>query len=73
MDDVNLVAVAVASVSVWIVSTRYYVGFTKQMAALHPAYAEAAGARHPVEVGFACPSSPLIGILGTFVCGTRRD
>lgn len=47
MDDVNSVAVAVAAVAVWIVSTGYYIGFTKQMAALHPAYADAADVRPP--------------------------
>lgn len=47
MEDVNFVAVTVAAVAVWIVSTGYYIGFTKQMAALHPAYAEAAAVRPP--------------------------
>jgi Protein of unknown function (DUF1761) len=47
MDDVNLVAVAVAAVAVWIVSTVYYIGFTKQLAALHPAYADASDVRPP--------------------------
>lgn len=47
MDDVNFVAVAVAAAAVWIVSTGYYIGFTKQMAALHPAYADAAAVRPP--------------------------
>ena len=47
MDDVNLIAIAVAAVAVWIVSTGYYIGFTKQMAALHPAYADAADVRPP--------------------------
>jgi Protein of unknown function (DUF1761) len=47
MDDVNFVAVAVAAVAVWIVSTGYYIVFTKQMATLHPAYAEAAAVRPP--------------------------
>lgn len=40
-------AVAIAAVAVWIVSTGYYIGFTKQMAALHPAYADAADVRPP--------------------------
>ncbi len=43
MADVNFVAVAIAAVAVWIVSTVYYIVFTKQMVSLHPAYAEAAG------------------------------
>ncbi|CAN5427203.1 MAG: hypothetical protein ACR2MC_09285 [Actinomycetota bacterium] len=30
------------AVTVWIVSTGHYIGFTKQMAALHPANADAA-------------------------------
>lgn len=47
MDDVNFVAVALAAVAVWIVSTGYYIGFSKQMAALHPAYAEAADRTPP--------------------------
>jgi hypothetical protein len=47
MDDVNFVAVAVAAVAVWIVSTGYYIVCTKQMATLHPAYAEAAAVRPP--------------------------
>lgn len=47
MEDVNFLAVTVSAVAVWIVSTGYYIGFTKQMAALHPAYAEAAAVRPP--------------------------
>lgn len=47
MDEINLVAVAVAAVAVWIVSTGYYIGFTKQMAALHPAYADPSDVRPP--------------------------
>ena len=47
MNDVNFVTVAVAAVAVWIVSTGYYIGFTKQMAALHPAYADSADVRPP--------------------------
>ena len=42
MDGVNLVAVVIAAVAVAVVSTVYYIAFAKQMAALHPAYAEGA-------------------------------
>lgn len=52
MDGVNLVAVVVAAVAVWVVSTVYYIGFTKQMAELHPAYAGGAAARPaPWQIG----------------------
>lgn len=47
MEDVNFAAVAIAAIAVWIASTGYYIGFTKQMAALHLAYAEAAAVRPP--------------------------
>ena len=47
MNDLNFVAIAVSAVAVWVVSTGYYIGFTKQMAALHPAYADAADVRPP--------------------------
>ena len=47
MDVGNLAAGAVAAVAVWIVSTGYYIGFTKQMAALEPAYADATDVRPP--------------------------
>ena len=45
MDDVNLAAVAAVAVAVWIVTTGYYIGFTRQMAALHLAYAGAPDVR----------------------------
>ncbi len=47
MDGVNFVAVVVAAVAVWILSTGYYLGFTKQMATLHTAYADPAAVRPP--------------------------
>ncbi len=45
MNGVDVVAVVVAAVAAWIVSTVYYIAFTKQMATLHPAYADSVGAR----------------------------
>jgi hypothetical protein len=42
MNDVNFVAVVVAAVAVLMLSTVYYIAFTKQLAQLSPAYAEAA-------------------------------
>lgn len=47
MNDVNLVAVAVSAIVVFVVSSVYYIGFTSQMAALHPAYADPAAQRPP--------------------------
>jgi len=41
MFEVNYLAVAVAAVAVFVVSTIYYMAFAKQMAPLHPAYADA--------------------------------
>lgn len=39
MFDLNYLAVVVAAIAMFVVSTGYYVVFGKQMAALHPAYA----------------------------------
>jgi|SRR5918997_3465234 hypothetical protein len=48
MDDLNFLAIAVAAVVVLVVSTVYYIAWSKQLATLSPAYADAeANARPP--------------------------
>ncbi len=47
MLEVNYLAVAVAAVAAFILSTVYYMAFAKQMAALHPAYADPGASRPP--------------------------
>jgi hypothetical protein len=47
MNDVNILAVIVASVAVFVMSAVWYIAFDKQLAALHPAYAEAASEAGP--------------------------
>jgi hypothetical protein len=47
MENVNFLAVFVAAVAAVIASTIYYIAFTKQMAELHPAYADAARSSPP--------------------------
>lgn len=42
MFEVNYLAVAVAAVAVFVVSTVYYMAFAKQTSTLHPAYADSA-------------------------------
>src|SRR5688500_17240140 len=42
MNDLNLVAIAVAAAVVFVVSTVYYIAFSKQMAQLNPVYADSA-------------------------------
>ena len=42
MSDVNLLAVGAVAVAVLVLSTVYYIAFTKQLAELSPAYADAA-------------------------------
>ncbi|MGH3714589.1 MAG: DUF1761 domain-containing protein [Micromonosporaceae bacterium] len=39
MPDINYLAVAVAAIACFVISAAYYIGFGKQLAALHPAYA----------------------------------
>ncbi|MGH3646949.1 MAG: DUF1761 domain-containing protein [Micromonosporaceae bacterium] len=39
MPEINYLAVAVAAIALFVLSTGYYILFGKQMAALHPAYA----------------------------------
>lgn len=45
--ELNYLAVAVAAVAAVVFSTVYYMVFAKQMAPLHPAYADPAAARPP--------------------------
>jgi hypothetical protein len=47
MNDVNVLAIVVAAVGVVVLSTVYYIAFGKQLATLHPAYADAANRNHP--------------------------
>jgi hypothetical protein len=47
MNDVNLVAIVVAAVAVFVVSTLWYIGFGKQLAELSPAYADAESNARP--------------------------
>lgn len=47
MNDVNVWAILVAAVAVLVVSTVWYSGFSKQMAELSPAYADAAANARP--------------------------
>ena len=42
MNDLNLLAIGVAAVVVFVVSTVYYIAFSKQMAQLNPVYADSA-------------------------------
>jgi hypothetical protein len=42
MNDLNLLAIVVAAVVVFVVSTVYYIAFAKQMAQLNPVYADSA-------------------------------
>lgn len=39
MPDINYLVVAVAAIACFVISAAYYIGFGKQLAALHPAYA----------------------------------
>jgi hypothetical protein len=47
MSDVNVLAVGVAAVAVFMLSAVWYIAFGKQLAQLHPAYAEAASEARP--------------------------
>ena len=48
MDDLNFLAIAVATVVVLVISTVYYIAWSKQLATLSPAYADVeANARPP--------------------------
>jgi hypothetical protein len=48
MNDVNFLAIGVAAVAVFVVSTVWYIAFGKQLAQLSPAYADTeANARPP--------------------------
>jgi Protein of unknown function (DUF1761) len=47
MNDVNVLAIVVASVAVLVLSTMWYMAFDKQLAQLSPAYADAAANARP--------------------------
>ena len=47
MNDVNVFAIVVAAVAMFVVSAVWYIAFSSQLAQLHPAYAEAASETRP--------------------------
>jgi hypothetical protein len=60
--ELNWLAIAVAAIAVFVVSTVYYIVFTSQLKRLSAAYADAGGTPEPWKV--------LVEIIRSFVVGT---
>jgi hypothetical protein len=63
MNDVNDLAIVAAAVGVVVLSTVYYIAFGKQLATLHPAYADASNTQPP-------PWKVAVELLRTLVVGS---
>ena len=72
MPELNWLAVIVAAVVVFVVSTVYYILFTSRMQQLSPAYADAGGTPEPWKVSVELLRSLVVGtvaLLGIVAIG----
>ena len=63
MPELNWLAVIVAAVVVFVVSTVYYILFTSRMQQLSPAYADAGGTPEPWKVSVELLRSLVVGTV----------
>ena len=63
MNDLNLLAIVVAAVVVFVVSTVYYMVFAKQMAQLNPVYADSAASPAPWKMAVELVRSFVVALV----------
>lgn len=63
MNDLNLVAIVVSAIVVFVVSTVYYIAFSNQMAQLNPVYADSATTPAPWKVAVELARSLIVALV----------